>query len=93
MENKHVIQRRPIKIDKNTCALITMYTAYDKLEDINFKEGFEEWNDIETYDNAATQFVEQLEDRWNLLFMYALREEITKRIERHEKEYCTNEKV
>ena len=87
MKNQHVIRRTPIKLDKNAVALMTIYTAFDKLEDHTFKEEFGEWMDLETYATAAKQFVSQLEDRWCVAFMEALRDEIDNQIKEHKKKY------
>jgi hypothetical protein len=82
------IRRTPILINNHAVALLHIFTRYDHLEDLWTVDADgldkEKW---EMYDEAAKQFVEQLEDQWCIKFMEALRDEIDKQIKEHKKEY------
>ena len=75
--------RKPIYLSKNSVALITIYTRPDKIDDIwvtdypEYEEGYQE-----LAEEAAFQFMEQLEGRYNRLLLRALKKEINKRLKR-----------
>lgn len=76
-----MMSRMPIYLDKNSVALITVYSRPDHLEDIWITD-YPEY-DID-YDqaarDAAKQFIDQLEGRWTPRFLSALKDEINKRL-------------
>ncbi len=73
--------RKPIYLSKNAVALITVFTRPDNFEDM--------WTtDYPAYDEdykkvaaeAARQFMEQLDGRYNKLFLRALKKEVSMRL-------------
>ena len=70
--------KKPILINKNAVALISIYTRSDDLELIAFWDNFPI---IETTENAAKEFIKQLDDRYSIRFLEALRDEIDRVIE------------
>lgn len=77
-------ERKPIMLDKNTCAMIWLYTRNDELWDVAVGV-YEPYLDmgIDIYKNAAKEFINQLQDRWCVAFLEALRDEINETIEKH----------
>ena len=73
--------RKPIYLSKNAVALITVYERPDKMADMwvadchMYNEDYKK-----TAEEAAFQFMEQLEKRYNKLFLRALKKEINKRL-------------
>jgi len=75
------MSRKPIYLDKNAVALITIYTRYDHIEDMWVTDYPEYEADFETLaKEAAEQLMEQLDGRYNKLFLMALKKEINKRL-------------
>ena len=73
--------RHPIYLSRNAVALITIYERPDNVEDMWISDYPEyDENCIETAKDAAFQFFDQLKGRYNVLFLEALRDEITKRL-------------
>lgn len=75
------MSRKPIYLDKNAVALITVYTRYDHFEDMwvtDYPEYLEDPKKVAK--EAAEQLMEQLDGRYNKLFLMALRKEISKRL-------------
>lgn len=73
--------RKPIYLSKNAVALITVFTRPDKLEDMWVADSSEYNEDYKKVaEEAARQFIEQLEGRYNKLFLRALKREINKRL-------------
>ena len=75
------MSRKPIYLDKNAVALITVYTRYDNIEDMwvtDYPEYLEDPKKVA--EEAAEQFMEQLDGRYNKLFLMSLRKEINKRL-------------
>ena len=73
--------RKPIYLNKNAVALITIYTRPDKIEDMwttDYPEYDEDYKKVA--EEAAFQFMEQLELHYNELFLRALKKEINKRL-------------
>jgi len=80
----------PIVLNKNTIALIHIFTKYDDIEDLWIwdSEGYEKeyWA---TFEGAAKQFVEQLKGHWTPDFMIRLRGLIDEELQRHDQEFGT----
>ena len=81
MVEKVINMRKPIYLSKNAVALITVFTRPDKLEDMwitDYDEYYEDHKKIA--EEAAEQFMEQLELHYNELFLRALKKEISERL-------------
>lgn len=73
--------RKPIYLNKNAVALITVFTRYDNLEDMWVTDYPEYEKDFKKLaEEAAFQFMDQLEGHYNKLFLRALKKEINKRL-------------
>jgi hypothetical protein len=73
--------RKPIYLSKNAVALITIYERPDQLADMwvtDYAEYEEDYR--KNAEEAAEQFIEQLDGRYNQLFLRALKKEINKRL-------------
>ena len=73
--------RKPIYLNKNAVALITVFTRPDRPEDLwipDYPEYDEDHKKVA--EEAARQFMEQLEGWYNELFLRALKKEINKRL-------------
>jgi len=73
--------RKPIYLNKNAVALITVFTRYDNIEDVwitDYPDYDEDHKKIA--EEAARQFMKQLEGQYNKLFLRALKREINKRL-------------
>lgn len=73
--------RKPIYLNKNAVALITVFTRPDNIEDLwimDYPEYDGNYKDVA--ENAAREFIEQLELHYNKLFLRALKKEINKRL-------------
>ena len=83
MKKEKKIIHKPIQINKNTVAVIHLFNRYDHLEDIWFTEvnKYCEEN-YNLHEEAAEQFIEQLDDMWSPLFMIALRSKIDERLKK-----------
>ena len=69
------MERKPILLSKNDIALIQIFHKSDDLLDISIGA----WDNFaykETAQDAAKQFISQLEGRWTPRFLKALRDEI-----------------
>ena len=80
--------RKPIYLNKNAVALITVFTRNDKIEDMWITDYPEyDENHEKVAEEAAKEFMEQLEGWHNELFLRALKKEINKRLKgnRHER--------
>jgi len=73
--------RKPIYLNKNTVALITLFTRPDKVKDIWITDNLE-WdkNYKKIAEEAAHELMEQLDGRYNMLFLKALKKEINKKM-------------
>ena len=71
--------RKPIYLNKNAVALITIYTRHDNLEDMWIADYYDE-DHKKVAEEAAEQFMEQLDGEYNQLFLRALKKEINKRL-------------
>lgn len=74
------MKRKPILLSRHSVALIFMYNRNDEIFDIA-AGAYNEFDAKEIYIEAAKEFVNQLEDRWSVNFMEALRDEIEIRID------------
>jgi hypothetical protein len=79
-------RRFPIVLDNNTIMLIRLFTGVTHLEDLWL---YDEAPPLNTPDVAAKQLISQLEDHWTPAFLMALRDEITKKLKEHDKQYKT----
>lgn len=73
--------RKPIYLSKNAVALITVYERPDKIEDmwiIDYAEYGEDYKKVA--EEAAEQFMEQLDEQYTPRFLRALKKEINKRL-------------
>ena len=73
--------RKPIYLNKNAVALITVFTRCDKLEDMwvtDYPEYGEDYKKVA--EESAKQFIEQLEGQYNKLFLKALKKEVSQRL-------------
>ena len=75
------MSRKPIYLSKNAVALITVFTRPDNIEDLWITD-YPEYNEDhkKVAEEAARQFMEQLEGWYNELFLRALKKEINKRL-------------
>jgi hypothetical protein len=73
--------RKPIYLNKNAVALINVFTRPDKIEDFWIMDfsGYPE-DHKKVAEEAAEQFMEQLDGQYNELFLRALKKEINKRL-------------
>ena len=73
--------RKPIYLNKNAVALITIYTRPDNLEDL-WTTDYSEYNESykQVAEEAAKEFIEQLDGQYNKLFLRALKKEINERL-------------
>ena len=81
------ITREPIHLTGHAVAVIHIFARHDSWEDMEILEN-EEY-EKECWDRntkAAKQFIEQLDGYWTPLFLQALRDEITQRLEKPEEE-------
>jgi len=76
------MERKPILLSKNICALIWIFDRTDELFDI-CAGGYEKYNDSEVSKEAAKEFVKQLKGRWNGIFMEALKKEINLELKKY----------
>lgn len=85
-----LVRRVPIVIGAHAIALLTLFKLqHDSLDDVWAWDWVaEENNSLHT--RSAKQFIDSLKDYWTPVFMMALREEITKRLEAHDKEFQTD---
>ena len=76
--------RHPIVINKNAIALIQIFTRQDSWEDIPFLEDLDDRFEYEEYyKNMAKQFIDQLEGKYCVAFLDALKKECDVRIKKH----------
>ena len=81
------LTRTPIVLGEHTIALITLFhLPHDHLEDIWLMDYLDH---IKNVDHAASQFIDQLEDRWSPRFLMALRDKITATLAKHDSQYGT----
>jgi len=72
---------KPIYLNKNAVALITVFTRYDNIEDMwitDYPEYDEDYEKVAA--EAAKEFMEQLDEQYNELFLRALKKEINERL-------------
>ena len=67
--------RKPILLNHHACALIMIYKHTDEVFDAVYS-AYENFCSKECYDEAAKEFIKQLEGYWNPGFLKALRNEI-----------------
>jgi len=74
-ETKCNMKRTPIVLSKNAVALILIFRKSDALLDVSIGalDHFMEQEDVQ---DAAKQFIAQLQDTWTPRFLEALKEEI-----------------
>ena len=83
MSNK--IRRKPIQLSKNSIAVIHIFNRYDLMDDLwmyDVDKLYKEGRDVEK--EAAKEFINQLENEWNGVFLLELHNEIHKQL----KNYC-----
>lgn len=69
------MNRKPILLSRNTCALILVYDRTDELFDV-VAGAYNDFDSPECWDLAAKEFIDQLKERWCERFLGALRDEI-----------------
>ena len=69
------MERKPIVLSKNDVALIQIFHKSDELLDISIG-AMDKFIDSESVEDAARQFVAQLQGAWTPRFMRALKKEI-----------------
>ena len=77
------MERKPILLSKNDIALIQIFNKSDNLLDISIG-AWDHFAYEETAQDAAKQFISQLEGRWTPRFMKALRDEINSLLKNNE---------
>lgn len=82
-------KRTPIFFNKNTVAVIHIFTRCDFLEDLWMEDCIAAISPENPYEQAAQQFVDQFEDHWTPAFLMELRQAITKKLEEHDKVHGT----
>jgi len=72
------IRRKPIYMGKNSVAIIHIFTRYDHLEDIGIFTDTDQYykKELKVKNEAAKQFISQLQNHWSVNFMKQLRDEI-----------------
>lgn len=65
-------KRYPIKINNNAVALISIYEREKNIEDIWFFDLVEKDEEKNTSQFAAQEFIHQLKDEWNGVFLESL---------------------
>jgi len=73
--------RKPIYLNKNAVALITVFTRPDHIEDMwttDYPIYNEDYKKVAA--EAAKEFMEQLDEQYNELFLRALKKEINERL-------------
>jgi hypothetical protein len=84
------VRRVPIIVGGHAIALLTLFKLpHDNLDDVWAWDWLQEEIHTQHY-KSAKQFIDALEDHWSPAFLMALRDEITKRLEQHDKEYETD---
>lgn len=82
-----ITTRRPVLLNSHTVMLIQLFQAKDTIADSWM------WDYIDNYreaDDAAEQFLDQLDEHWTPAFLMALRRKITERLVKHDTEYSTD---
>lgn len=69
------MNRKPILLNRNTCALILIYDRTDEIFDV-MASAYNDFDTPECWRLAAQEFIDQLKERWSERFMEALRDEI-----------------
>ena len=69
------MNRKPILLSRNTCALILIYDRTDEIFDV-VSGAYDDFDTPACWESAAKEFVNQLKERWSDSFMTALRNEI-----------------
>ncbi len=78
------MDRKPILLSKNSCAIILLFTRHDELFDV-MSGVYNNMNDREASKLAAQEFISQLEGRWNIVFMKELKKQIDIKIKENKK--------
>ena len=81
-----VVDRKPILLSHNTCALLWIFSRHDKIFDI-CADLYDQWDTPKQWEEAAKEFISQFEDSWCVHFLEALRTEIDRTIAEHNKEF------
>jgi len=79
-------ERKPILLDNNTVAFIQIFTKYSHIEDIAFGI-YDELDVIKRWEEAAKEFIRQLDGRWCDLFIEALIKECKQILKYKQDEY------
>ncbi len=77
-------KRRPIQLSEHAIAIIKIYSRTDYLEDC-FESDMSKYQAMKKkdYEEAAKQFIHQLEGSWNGIFMEKLIKEIKKELKKY----------
>ena len=75
------MERQPIVLSKNHIALILIYHKTDDLLDVSLG-ALDRFIEEQTANDAAKQFIAQLQGVWTPRFLTALRQEIDAELER-----------
>ena len=78
------MNRKPILLSKNTCALVLIYGRTDEIFDA-LAGAYDNFDTPECWESAAREFIDQLKERWSPRFMEALRDEINVILEDNQK--------
>ena len=88
---KKQIRRTPIVLNKNTVALLHIFTRHDSMDDIwmhdiapYIEENYQE------HAKSAKELIKQLEDHYSIAFLEALIVECLNRIKSSDKEFNTH---
>lgn len=68
------MNRKPILLDKNAVAMIQIFEKNDEPFDVF--NGAWDYDVVKTWDDAAAQFISQLDDHWCVRFLESLRQKI-----------------
>ena len=69
------MNRKPILLSRNTCALILIYDRTDEIFDV-VAGAYNDFDTPECWRLAAKEFIDQLKECWSEKFLEALRDEI-----------------